>query len=404
MEVQEYLTSKGYDYNIVQRPSGLTAIMNCPKCGDREKKFGISLVNGAFSCLHENKCGWTGGYADFQRFHGDQPRRVVGDTDYKNNTKVEYDLPKHDPNEADQEVYDFFSGRGISKEIVDRFKIGKLRTAIAFRYYEDGVVVNIKYRGLQEKKFHQEKNAKPVLYGRDLVPTEAQELIIVEGEIDCLSYHQYGYAAVVSIPSGATDTRWVEYNWDWLERFKKIYLSYDMDDAGRGMIEKIAKRLGDYRVYDLRLPEKDANKCLVDGIEKSEITNRLLTAVGFDRPEIKNVAMFAERVVETLTKPDEHSGRVTGSVFLDNYLRGWRDSEITIWTGRSGSGKTTMVMQFVVQDIIAEAEAGRTLPVCIGSFEMKPEMLLAWGWLRPTGYLIKKRASHGNRPPLKRAK
>jgi twinkle protein len=377
MNVQEYLTSKGYSYNVVKRPSGYNAVMECPKCHDRDKSFAIDIESGAFNCMRLNKCGWKGSFRDFQLFHNDTPKSVVSDRDFKEKKK-EYQLPKHTPEEISADVYEFFRKRFISRETVEHFKVGKLRTAVAFKYFEDGKFVNAKYRGMTEKKFHQEKGARPVLYNRDNVPEDSEELVICEGEIDAMSWHQSGFPNVVSINSGASDKRWIEYNWDWLKRFKKIYLSMDMDEAGQKEVDDIAKRLGNYRVYSVELPYKDANECLLEGEPPEKFQAAIATANGFERPELRNASEYADELVDTILHPEKYHGRNTGIPFLDDTIKGWRGGEVTVWTGRSASGKTTALMQVVMYDIIEQSKKGNFLPACIGSFEMRPEMLLEW--------------------------
>lgn len=72
---------------------------------------------------------------------------------------------------------------------------------IAFTYRRNGMLIGCKYRTL-EKRFWQEKGADKVLYGLDDV-READEIIIVEGEIDKLSVEEAGFPNCVSVPNGA---------------------------------------------------------------------------------------------------------------------------------------------------------------------------------------------------------
>lgn len=63
------------------------------------------------------------------------------------------------------------------------------------------MLIGCKYRTI-EKRFWQEKGTDKVLYGLDDV-READEIIIVEGEIDKLSVEEAGYPNCVSVPNGA---------------------------------------------------------------------------------------------------------------------------------------------------------------------------------------------------------
>lgn len=101
---------------------------------------------------------------------------------------------------------------------------------------------------------------KNILFGMESGLVKAQyalsgELLICEGEIDAITWAHYGYSAV-SVPGGAKYTGWIDVCWDWLERFKKIHISFDEDAAGRLKVMEIVTRLGIARTDIVRLPEK----------------------------------------------------------------------------------------------------------------------------------------------------
>jgi twinkle protein len=83
-------------------------------------------------------------------------------------------------------------------------------------------------------------------------------VVITEGEIDALSWAAYGRAAM-SVPYGGGKggkQRWIESEFDRLERFERIFISTDMDKAGQEAAEEIASRLGRHRCYRVQLPLK----------------------------------------------------------------------------------------------------------------------------------------------------
>jgi len=72
---------------------------------------------------------------------------------------------------------------------------------MAFPYYRNGQLVNVKYRG-PNKTFWQVKGAEKILYGLDDIVNQ-EWIIIVEGEIDKLALEEAGFSNVVSVPDGA---------------------------------------------------------------------------------------------------------------------------------------------------------------------------------------------------------
>ena len=92
-----------------------------------------------------------------------------------------------------------------------------------------------------------------------------ETLVITEGEFDCAAVYEASKRNVVSVPNGRQDFGWIEANWEVLEKYKKIILCGDNDEAGHEMIEKLIPKLGEYRCSVVQIPEtcKDANEVLV---------------------------------------------------------------------------------------------------------------------------------------------
>eukprot|EP00879_Flechtneria_rotunda_P008004 GHRR01008385.1.p1 GENE.GHRR01008385.1~~GHRR01008385.1.p1 ORF type:complete len:595 (+),score=182.37 GHRR01008385.1:133-1917(+) len=133
-------------------------------------------------------------------------------------------------------LLDWFAQRGISQKTLQRngvmmqkrysTALQKQVEQIAFPYRRNGVVVNIKYRAL-DKHFSQTQGGEQLFYGYDDAKG-AQELVIVEGEMDklaleeallrtqaaggppaavgCSSVGRWAHTAIISVPSGAPST------------------------------------------------------------------------------------------------------------------------------------------------------------------------------------------------------
>lgn len=68
-----------------------------------------------------------------------------------------------------------------------------------------------------------------------------KELIIVEGEIDCLSMIEAGFENVVSVPNGASakDLAYLDNCYDNLSDINRFYLAVDNDPAGIGCVKSL---------------------------------------------------------------------------------------------------------------------------------------------------------------------
>ncbi len=370
MDVRQYLSLKNFTWNEKQRPVGLVAIMNCPFCDDKENKFAISLVDGAFNCLHENKCGVKGSWFDFQKNLGDKPIELDNQLMFKKQVKVKT-YKKPDIKYTDLSAMNkFLESRCISKSTAQFFKLCETpnHKALIFPYIKNKLLVGAKYR-TPDKNIWKEPNCEPTLYNIDNCSGEM--LIATEGEMDCLALKEYGFDSV-SIPSGTNDLTWIEHEWEWLRQFKNIYLIMDYDKAGRKAVDQISTRLGKWRCFNVILPYKDVNECLMQGVKTSVILNCIDNAKPCRIKELCSAGEFEDEIIDLVNDSSKLYGTKTLFKGLNTILKGWRSGELTVWTGRNHSGKSTLLNQ-VILDLSA-----KRIKSCIASLEMPPARYLKW--------------------------
>ena len=363
--VEDYIISKGFDYK--QKDNEL--IMNCPFCDDTEQKFSINTITGAYQCWHKNKCNQSGNLYTLKKALGDIP-----DVIYKQKKYIKPDSIIEMPG---LRMLDYFKKRGISEQTVKDFKIKNKDNSIVFQYFKDGELVNNKYRTLDKKQW-QEKKAEQVLYNRDNVSEKMRELVITEGEIDCMSVWELGFKNVVSIPGGASNMDWISNEWDFLQRFDTYLLAYDIDKAGNENVVKVADRLGNYKCRRVNLPYKDINEWLMNKLTKDVFMDCLQRATDFV-PDI--IVTMEDLRDEILLLPE--IGIKTGFELFDKTLGGLRDGEVTVWSGRNGDGKSTFLNQLALQVLVYDFSQN----FCIASFEMK-NARLGKLMIKQNGYYI----------------
>lgn len=265
--------------------------------------------------------------------------------------------------------------RNISADIIARYHIGEDGTQIIFPFLlPDGELAMAKAREAIDgaKPVPTAANCEPILFGwQALVPNE-RTLVITEGEIDALSMACYGLPAV-SVPfggGGKGKQNWIENEFDRLERFEKIYLATDMDEPGDQAAAEIANRLGRHRCYRVKLPLKDANACLVEGITKEQMLGFIVAAESLDPEGLKRAGSFADKIVHLFWPgPEEKLGYSVPYAGLYGRLM-FRPAEATIWSGATGDGKSQIISDCIPKWI---QEGSR---VCVASLEMKPEWTL----------------------------
>lgn len=380
MNIKEYLYAKGFEFKEVQRKNGPNAVFICPFCGGGPKQdvcFAIHLETGAWNCLRKNNCGLTGTFRQFKEKLGDKPQKQELFIKSKNYKPKIYQIPKIKDIPLSEKNLKYLYSRGFTDEIINRFKLFQSSSGeIAFPFFKNRKRINVKYRSL-DKKFRQEKNAESCLYNHDSVKDDI--LIITEGECDCISLVQYGFDNVTSLPSGVNNNTWIENEWEWLEQFKTIYLCMDDDLAGEKEALLLVERLGRWRCNRVIFPKKDANECLKFGISKEQISECFQNAKEFPPAILKKSGSFYEEVVEMFSDPDNFKGVDTGFPGLNIYLQGWRDGEVTIWSGNSSAGKSTLLNQIMLSLALKKIRS------CIASFELRPARYLKWATSQAIG-------------------
>jgi twinkle protein len=201
-----------------------------------------------------------------------------------------------------------------------------------------GLIVGQKLR-LPGKKFKALGDMKNAPFYGQWLYNGGKHLVITEGEIDALSMSQAfeNKWPVVSLPNGAQSAeKVIAENYDWLDRFGRIVLMFDMDEPGQEAAEKVAAMLPPGKACIAELPEKDANDVL-----KEHGAAKLLRCF-WDAPEWKPDGIIdgSEITVDELMQAVA-VGYGLPLPKLQEKSYGIRKGEITLLTAGSGIGKST---------------------------------------------------------------
>jgi twinkle protein len=257
----------------------------------------------------------------------------------------------------------WFAERGISAATVKRNRIWAVRNFIprlgaevecmAFPYFRNGDLANIKYRAIAEKAFAQVKDAEKILYGLDDI-ADVQNAIIVEGELDKLALEEAGIRNVVSVPDGAPKEVKAGCSEDakfsyiascagYLERLDQIILAVDNDGPGLALAEELARRIGKERCWRVRWPDggdapcKDANDVLL--MHGADVLRECIEhAEPYPIAGLHGIADFADETL-ALYRDGRKRGLSTGWASLDEFVT-IRPGELSVVTGVPGSGKS----------------------------------------------------------------
>jgi twinkle protein len=213
-------------------------------------------------------------------------------------------------------------------------------------------------------EWREPKGGKNILFGMGAAIVEAAaanggELVICEGELDAPSWAQYGYPAV-SVPGGAKYTGWIDWCWDWLQRFRKIHISFDEDAAGRLKVVEIVTRLGMARTDIIRLPVKgeengnrfkDINECLQAGVA-TEVIAECVSAPEILKPDkLKSIYEFEREIWQKFHPEGTEQIGLTlpwGNYHGSSLPFRFRYGEVTVWTGYNKHGKSEVLNHCMV--------------------------------------------------------
>tara|TARA_E500000178_G_scaffold170241_1_gene169590 strand:+ start:500 stop:2209 length:1710 start_codon:yes stop_codon:yes gene_type:complete len=274
------------------------------------------------------------------------------------NDKV-YNKPKQIANPLlSNKVIKWFEGRGISNNTLVKMKItegkefmpqtGKEENTIQFNYFINNELINIKYRD-GKKNFKLVKGAEKIFYNIDSTVGH-DYMVIVEGEMDALSFVEAGISSVISVPNGATvsnnNLEYLDNCIDYFENKEKIILAVDQDEAGENLKQELIRRLGaeacytcDFGVY------KDANEFLIHNSRNmlSDVIKNASAVPIENVLTLKDVDDELQEFIEEGFKP----GYQIGLDNFDSIFSTYTGQFITV-TGVPSSGKSDFVDRMVV--------------------------------------------------------
>ena len=343
------------DYNISVPPDAAEEhAATCPQCSHTRKKknarcLSVNTVKQTWYCHH---CDWRGGLGSGIE-NASTPRKA---------TKP-WVPPAPSIVPLTEQQLDWFAERGISPSTLELYGVfggkayfGELEDeveAIRFPYRYGGTLWSIKSRTM-DKKFTRTPAARKILFGMDMVPQEAESIIIVEGEVDVLACYEAGFKNVVSVPDGAPPENAKEVHMEYLDEclsflagFKTFIIAVDSDGPGRKLEQELSRRLGvDNCKRVTWLGDcKDANDVLVKHGEV-QLRECVETAKEYPVCGLYSVRDLMEEMYEDYTK-GETPGKHIGFHNM-RQMFSMREGELTVVTGYAGTGKSSFVSQLAL--------------------------------------------------------
>jgi twinkle protein len=231
------------------------------------------------------------------------------------------------------------------------------------------------------------------MFGLNTVPADAKEVVITEGEFDAMAVYQATGRPAISLPNGARSLPVALL--PALERFEKIYLWMDDDVPGQEGAQQFARKLGLQRCFIVRSAArprlgapspssvvcKDANEALLQHIDMNVLISQAATV---PHDGIATFADLRDEIYVEFTNPAQVQGiQSTFLPRLNNLIKGHRRGELSIVSGHTGVGKTTLLAQLSLDYCM------QGVPTLWGSFEINnvriAKLLLSQFYAQSTG-------------------
>lgn len=374
-------------------------VEKCVMCGHDGYHFRLEVHakddeersrDGLFSCI---RCGKGGNLTVLKQKLGITIPGVEGRKDWGSQSKEAEPLPDvescHAALMADEAALDYLvNGRGFSLDVIQKQKLGlkesrffretgKVR-ALVYPYLIGGNCVWAHYRSLPTMPLHENKVPKcfsspagwdSTLYNGEILLPGIPDLVMVEGEANCISAIDKGFTNIVGVPgANFKKAAWIET----LDKLglEKIYICYDGDKVGQRAAQVLASRIGIERCYKIVLPVfyvvtdqgverqgKDLNEWFSHGgtAEAFELLKQGATL--FD---VEGVASSGDSVQELL---DEINGKGVQPKYttqwpgLNKYV-GFDDGDIIDVLAPGKIGKTTFALNMIEHMVNQYGEDG----------------------------------------------
>ena len=406
MSPEQVLQSAGIKF----RRHGREAKFDCPNCGKNDA-CDINLKTGLWCCLRAS-CNESGNIESLMRMFG-LIYNVTG-AEERSEEKPDVDVSDYTVPSAEHAAWhqylfagssseaarEYMKSRGFTHDVMAMAQIGYYprqpgtgskgqktgNGLITIPYVEGGKCVGAKLRWVPPEperdgkpwRYTKTKGSKSTLYDpAGMLTKETKTVLVVGGELDALSVIQAQVnsgsrigqldIAVVAPPDG--EGSWPQTLIDQLAHVEMVCIALDSDAAGQDATDKLAKALGMWRCSVARWPEghNDANSALCAGVLDLFSLHAMMNDadVPASRGIVKPSSLRSQ--IEARIQGSKSKGWTTGIDGLNDLFGGWRPYELTILTGGTGAGKTTMAVQQAltvsirgVKVFVAPLEGGAT--------------------------------------------
>ncbi|XP_028410521.1 twinkle protein, mitochondrial-like [Dendronephthya gigantea] len=208
------------------------------------------------------------------------------------------------------------------------------------------------------------RHGLPSMFGWHTVPSHVKEIVLTADEFDAMAIYQATSFPAISLPLGLSSLP--PEVLPHLEQFEKIILWFRNDVRSRQAANKFARKLNIQRCHFVRM-ETSGPASALDALRRGcDLKSMLSGAQAASHKQIVTFQQLRDEVYNELCNVDQVAGiKWTRFQKLSEILKGHRRGELTVFTGGTGTGKTTLLSELSV-DLCAQG-----VNTLWGSFEVR---------------------------------
>jgi len=236
--------------------------------------------------------------------------------------------------------------RKISKATCEKFKVWRENDRDYFANFKDGKHIGTKHRHVENKRDQTWTGSQHDLFGQHLFePHKELQITVTEGEYDAMSaYEMMGSRwPVVSVINGTGSAVLdVKRNFEYLNGFKNVVLSFDNDEAGQAAVKSITALPwppGKLRIMKHK-KHKDASDYKTNG-DGAAYTKEWWDAPAYMPDGLK----FGSALWDSIVHRPNHFATAYPWDGLNKLTYGIRLSEMVVVTAETKIGKTSVLKE-----------------------------------------------------------
>ena len=244
------------------------------------------------------------------------------------------------------DVFHALPDRAISKASAEKYKIFRIGDKTYFPNFKDGKHIDNKVRVTddKDKQWHEGDDAGPLFGSHLFPPGSAKSITVTEGEYDSAAGFELlgSKYPVVSVLNGTgSAVRDCRNNYEYLDSFGEIVLSFDNDEPGKKAAKEVASLFAPAKVRILtHQNHKDANDYL-KARDHGKYTKEWWQAPKFMPDGLK----IGTNIWEEIINRPNHFTIPYPWVGLNRVTYGIRLSEMVVLTAETGRGKTSLLKE-----------------------------------------------------------